>query len=203
MDAWTALTTALTLGLVASSQPGPFQAFLLARTVQTGVGRTLPLALVPLASDGPIAVLALLVLSRAPEGWLRALSLVGGVVVLALAAETVRTIRSEGSTAITPSGAPSGVGRAILVNVTNPGPWTFWTLVLGPLVVEAWRTAPWLAGVVVGGFYATLVGGLAVLITLMSLAARLGTRVRLVMQVTSVVALTAFGGWLVVRAVSG
>lgn len=203
MDAGTALTSAVTLGFIAASQPGPFQAFLLARTVQAGRARTLPLSLVPLASDGPIALIALLVLARAPEGWLRALSLAGAVVVLTLAVEAYRTLRREGAAPTVDATVPSGVGRAILVNVTNPGPWTFWALVLGPLVVDAWRAAPWLAGLVVGGFYVTLVSGLAALILLFSLTARLGARVRFGMQAVSVVALVGFGVWLGVRGVVG
>ena len=128
---------------MAASQPGPFQAFLLARTMRDGLRRSLPLVLAPLLSDGPVALLAIVVLSRAPAGWLRGLSAVGGLVALALAWEAGRTLRGDlrARAAGTPPPPPppegdalrGGVLRAVLVNLTSPGPWSFWALVLGPL----------------------------------------------------------------------
>ena len=72
------------LGFSAAAAPGPFAALLLAQSIRNGAVRTLPLALVPLASDGPIIVLCLLVLGRAPTGLLRALRLDGGQLWLGL-----------------------------------------------------------------------------------------------------------------------
>lgn len=208
----TEIAAALTLGLVAASQPGPFQAFLLARSVRHGWRRTLPLALAPLLSDGPIAVVALALLSQAPGGWLRVLGFLGGAFALFLAIEAGRALRVElraragGATSAPdlPSAEPSGgVLRAALVNVLNPGPWTFWALVLGPLVIRTARQSAPAAAAVVGAFYLALVGGFVALIVAFSAAARLGVRVRLGLQAASVVALAAFGVVLIGRAVLG
>jgi threonine/homoserine/homoserine lactone efflux protein len=186
----TEAATALTLGLVAASQPGPFQAFLLARTMRDGLRRSLPLVLAPLLSDGPVALLAIVVLSRAPAGWLRGLSAVGGLVALALAWEAGRTLRG-------------GVLRAVLVNLTSPGPWSFWALVLGPLAIQAFRASPWAGVATVTTFYLALIGGMAALVVAFSTARRLGTRVRLGLQAASVIGLAGFGVLLVGRAALG
>jgi len=52
------------LAFAAVVQPGPLQAFLLARAAAHGWRRTLPAALSPVVSDGPIALLVILVLGR-------------------------------------------------------------------------------------------------------------------------------------------
>lgn len=61
-------TQGVMLGLYAAVIPGPLQAFLLSQTLRVGWKRTLPAALSPLLSDGPIILLFLLLLSQAP-GW--------------------------------------------------------------------------------------------------------------------------------------
>lgn len=209
----TELATAVTLGLVAASQPGPFQAFLLARTMRDGLRRSLPLVLAPLISDGPVALLAIVLLSQAPAGWLRVVSAVGGLVALALAWEAGRTLRGElrarmagtPPPPLPPDGDPlrGGVVRAVLVNLSSPGPWSFWALVLGPLTVQAFRASPWAGVATVASFYLALIGGLAALVAAFATARRLGTRVRLGLQAASVIGLAGFGVLLVGRAALG
>ncbi len=61
----------------AAVQPGPLQAFLLARVTERGPASVLPAAFSPLLSDGPIAVLALLLLGSPLNG--RIPGVVGGI----------------------------------------------------------------------------------------------------------------------------
>lgn len=213
----TVLATALTLGLVAASQPGPFQAFLLARTMRDGGRASLPLTLAPLLTDGPIALLALALLSQAPDAWLRVLSAVGGAVALMLAWEAGRNLRTElrarasGAVPVawqhaTVGGASDvagGVVRAALINLSSPGPWSFWALVLGPLAVQSFRTSVWLGVGLIVTFYAALIGGSMALVAAFATARRLGTRVRLGLQSASILGLAAFGVVLIGRAAIG
>jgi len=66
----------------AAVQPGPLQAYLLSQVAARGWRRTLPAALAPLLSDGPIALLVLLVLGRLSVGAQQALRAAGGVLLL-------------------------------------------------------------------------------------------------------------------------
>ena len=61
------ITQGIVLGLYGAAIPGPFQAFLLSETLRSGWKRTLPAALAPLISDGPVLLAFLLVLSRLPD----------------------------------------------------------------------------------------------------------------------------------------
>ncbi len=73
---WIYLLQGIGYGLIAASQPGPFQTYLISQTLTRGWKRTLPAALAPLVSDGFIILVCVLVLSQAPD-W-RVISVAAG-----------------------------------------------------------------------------------------------------------------------------
>ena len=79
---WTYLIQGIGYGFAAAAQPGPFQAYLISQTLSNGWRRTLPAALAPLISDGPIIVLTLVVLSHVPVWFQRFLYIAGGLFIL-------------------------------------------------------------------------------------------------------------------------
>lgn len=191
---WLLLLQGATLGFTASAQPGPFQAFLLGETVRQGWRRTLPAALVPLISDTPIIVIALLVLTQAPAGLLRGLQVVGGLFILYLAWGAWRSVRQAiSTTSDSPAPQPGWILRAALMNLLNPNPWIFWITVSGPIVIAAWRAEPLAAVAFMVAFYFLLIGGMAGFILLFGLAARLGPRISHGLSIVAAVALTGFG----------
>ncbi len=186
----------------AAVQPGPLQAFLVSRVAATGWRRTLPAALAPLLSDGPIALLALLVLrelSPFAQGVLRA---AGGMLLLYLAWVAYRQWREPGQAQVTGS-APRTFLEAALVNLLNPHPYIGWTLVLGPSVIAAWNERGAYAVTLVVAFYATLVLTLAAFILLAGTARFLGARGQRALVGVSAVVLAGLGVYLLVVALSG
>jgi threonine/homoserine/homoserine lactone efflux protein len=153
----------------AAIQPGPLQAFLVSRVLASGWRRTLPACLSPLLSDGPIAALAILVVSRLPPGALHVLRACGGLLLLYLAAGAVRQWRQPISPASQPS-APRTLLEAAMVNVLNPNPYLGWSLVLGPAAATAWNQHPADALALVVAFYAVLVSTTAAFIVLVGTA---------------------------------
>jgi threonine/homoserine/homoserine lactone efflux protein len=190
-----------TLGVSAAAQPGPYQAYLLAQSLRNGAPRTLPVALVPFVSDPAVIAVVLVILSRLPAGLLRGLQILGGAVVLWLAAATLRAARS--GVATEGRAPPRGFLRATLVNLTNPNAWMFWSLVGGPVLADAWRVAPPRALAFLFGFYAFLTGGNVALVWLASAASRLGPRFTRAVGILSGVALLAFGVWQLGRGLVG
>lgn len=189
------LVQGLALGFSAAAQPGPFQAYLLAQSARNGAVRTLPVALVPLVSDPPVIAVVLAVLSQVPAGFLRVLQVAGGAFVLWLGAGALRAARrGEGGSGPPP---PRGFARAVLVNLTNPNAWMFWSLVGGPILAAAWRRDPSRAILFLAGFYAFLVGGCALLVLLAGQASRLGPRFARALGLLSGLSLVAFGLWQV------
>lgn len=194
----------VTLGFSAAAQPGPLQAYLLAQSVRNGPARTLPVAFVPLVSDPPMIAVVLAVLAQVPAGFLRALQVGGGAVVLWLGVGTLRAVRA-GRIGASPDapGAPRGFWRAVLLNLLNPSPWIAWSVVMGPIASAAWRESPARALAFMAGFYLFLVGGNALLIVLGARASRLGPGFARGLGVASGLALVAFGVWQVGRGVAG
>ncbi len=188
------LLQGMALGISGAASPGPFQAFLLSQTMRNGWRRTLPAALAPLFSDGPIIALVLLALTRLPDGFLRALQVAGGLFILYLAWSAYRVARGP----IDPVGGPAESGqrslaKAIVMNALNPNPYLFWGIVAGPILLDGWRRSASLGVSFVVGFYGALVGGFAALVILFATAGRLGSRVRRVLNGLSAVALFLFG----------
>ena len=178
----------------AALQPGPLQAFLLVRVAADGWRRTLPASLAPVLSDGPIALFVLVVLHRMSAEVGQVLRGLGGIALLYLAASTLRTWRRsrEGGVVETQS-APQTLARAVGVNLINPGPYVGWSLVLGPLAIEAWRQSPGQAVALVVAFYVTIVLTLALFILLLGTSSFLGPRGRRGMLLASAAAMAAIG----------
>ena len=182
-------------GLYAAAQPGPFQAFVLSQTLNRGWRRTLPMALAPLISDGPIIALVLLVLNQIPTSLEGYLYLTSGLFVLYLAwGAYANWRRAAGRETPPPSPANhQGLLKAALMNMLSPGPYVFWSLVTGPELLQGWRTSPAHGLGFLGGFYLAMVAGLAGLIVLFGTARHLGPRVNRVLMIASAVALLGFG----------
>jgi len=182
------------LGLSAAAAPGPLQALLVSRVLRSGTVRSLPLALVPLASDAPATAVVLLVLAQLPPAFLTALRVAGIAVMLAIAVRTLGAARRAVSQE--PAGeAPGGFLEAGLVNLTNPNMWMFWSVMGGPILAEAWRASPARGLAFLAGFYGCIVAGNAAFLALAGVVVRAGPRARRALGVTSGAALVAFAGW--------
>jgi threonine/homoserine/homoserine lactone efflux protein len=175
-------------------QPGPLQAFLLSQVAHKGWRRTLPAAFSPILSDGPIALLVLLVLRRLPVGAERFLQAAGGFLLLYLAwAAFSQTRTRTGEPRMREDSAPRTVLQAAAVNILNPNPYLGWTLVLGPRMLNAWAQSRGLAVVLAASFYGTMVMTLAAIILLFGATHFLGSRSRRTLLILSAGALVLLG----------
>jgi threonine/homoserine/homoserine lactone efflux protein len=185
----------LTYGFAAAVQPGPFTAYLISRTLTQGWRRTLPAVFAPLLSDAPIALLALLVLTRMPAGLVQWLRLLGGAFVLYLAFGAWRAWRDFDAAAASPPSAERSFFEAATVNLLNPNPYLGWSLVLGPLLLKGWHESPARGIAVVASFYGTMIVGLVGIVLLFHLARSAGPRITRALVGASALALAAFGAY--------
>jgi threonine/homoserine/homoserine lactone efflux protein len=178
----------------AAIQPGPLQTFLLASVVQKGWKRTLPASFSPLLSDGPIALLTLLVLNRIPETMSRILQSAGGIFLVYLAWASYRRWRQPTMTEPeTNDSVPRTLVQAATVNILNPNPYLGWSLVLGPAFIAAWHQSPTNAVVLLIAFYATMVTVLACTILFFGTTSILGPGGRRVLILVSAITLALLG----------
>jgi threonine/homoserine/homoserine lactone efflux protein len=184
----------ITYGFAAAVMPGPLSAYLISQSLRDGWRRTLPAACAPLLSDGPIAVLMLLLLSSVPlwlEQWLR---FTGGVFLLYLGVGAFNAWRRYRAGNLSSTDAQErSLLKATLVNLLNPHPYLGWSLVLGPLLLKGWREAPANGIAIVAGFYAAMLLSLAGIILLFGAATNLGPKVSRALIGVSALALACFG----------
>jgi len=187
----------------AAVQPGPLLAFLLSRVAISGWRRTLPAAFAPVISDGPIAILVLLVLNRFAGGFEHILKATGGILLLYFAGSTLVGWRREkrGTASEAPS-APQTLFQAVAVNLVNPGPYLGWSLVLGPLTIEAWRQSYGQAIALVTSFYVTMVLALSLIIILFGTTSFLGSQGRSALVLASSAALAGIGVYQLLSALN-
>jgi threonine/homoserine/homoserine lactone efflux protein len=195
---WMYLLQGIGFGFAAASQPGPFQTYLISQSISRGWRRTLPSALAPLLSDGPIIALCLSVLSQVPVWMEQVLYGVSGVFILYLAWGAWRAPPAPSALDLE---ADLPMGKAVVMNMLSPGPYIFWTLVTGPILVAGWRESPAYGLSFIGGFYLTLVGGLAAIVLVFGLAARFGEGINRAILGVSAVALLVFGLYQLSKAV--
>lgn len=153
-----ALLVGLSLGLGAGFSPGPLLTLVISATLERGFGAGLRVAASPLVTDTPIVVVTLVFLSQVPQGFLTALTIVGGVVVVLLGIDTWRGADQTVSVDEEPGQAPNDFLRGALVNMLSPHPWLAWMTVLGPLLVATWQKSPPIAAGFLVLFYIGLVG---------------------------------------------
>lgn len=181
-------------GFSAAVQPGPFQTYVLSQTLHRGWRSTLPMALAPLLSDGPIIALVLLVLSQIPDSLQRLLYIASGLFILYLARGAFITWRDfdpQAATEAKPN--QQNLLKAALMNLISPGPYIFWSLVTGPVLLNGWRESPANGVGFMVGFYAAMIASLGGLILLFGTAKQLGPKVNRAMVGISAVALVCFG----------
>ena len=200
---WLYILQGIGYGLAAAAQPGPFQTYLISQTIIKGWKRTLPAALAPLLSDGPIITLCLLVLSQVPSWLQRFLYLAGGLFLLYLAYGAYTTWKNfDPNIPFTESKTQQNILQAALINTLNPNPYIFWSLVTGPILVTGWREAPVYGLGFMAGFYATMIVGFSLVVIVFGSARQLGPKVNRALLGISAIALFCFGLvqlWLGIR----
>jgi len=152
---------------------------------------------VPLVSDPPVIVACLFALSGLPAGLLRLLSLAGGALLVYLGASTLRGLWRErsGPPGDGAAAAPrrGGFWRAVLVNLLNPNAWLFWSLVGGPILAGALRSASPRPHAFLGGFYLALTATNAATVLVFGNLGRLGPRTSQVLGGLSAIAFLVLG----------
>jgi len=201
---WLYIIQGIGYGFAAAVQPGPFQTYLISQTLSKGWKRTFPAVLAPLISDGPIIVLCLLVLSQVPAWLQRFLHIAGGSFILYLAYGAYRAWKNfDLNISSTELATHQGVLKAALVNLLNPNPYLYWTLVTGPILLTGWRETPAHGLGFIVGFFVSLIFSLSAIVVVFGTARRFGPKANRTLLGISAVALFCFGLYQLWRGMMG
>ena len=191
---WLYIFQGMGFGFAAAAQPGPFQTYLISQSLAKGWRKAIPAALAPLISDGPIITLCLFVLSQIPAWLQRFLYIAGGLFILYLAYGMYTAWRSfVADIPVNDSETVQSVWKAALMNILNPSPYIYWSLVTGPILMRGWREAQVYGVGFLAGFYVTLITGLAIIILVFGIARELGPKMNRTLLAVSAIALFFFG----------
>jgi len=137
----------------------------------------------------------LLILTRVPVWLVQLLEVAGGIFVVYLAVQAWKSWRTHHSIPDTRTASNSRrtVFQAAFVNLLNPAPYLFWSLVTGPILLTGWREAPANAIGMLSAFYLTMMIACTAIIVLFGMANRFGVKVTRVLQLLSAPALGSFG----------
>lgn len=181
-------------GFAAAVQPGPFQTYVVSHTLTKGWKQSLLIAFSPLVSDGPIIAICLFVLSQVPIWFQNFLYIAGGLFILYLAYGAYTSWKNfDSNISTTTSGAQQSILKGALMIVISPGPYIYWSLVTGPILLRGWRETPIHGLGFLMGFYVTVILGLTAIILVFGKARELGPKLSRFLIGVSALALFCFG----------
>jgi threonine/homoserine/homoserine lactone efflux protein len=205
-DFFTVIIQSAALGFSAAVSPGAFQSFLLNQALSNGWKSGIPVVLSPLISDPPIVITILLLLDQLSGNFISAISLFGGIFALYLAwgagkqwragKHAPGSVNSSGEAALAAPEEQSFwriLGKGATMNLLSPGPYTFWTFVLGPLLLSALQVSILQGAAFLFGFYSCFLGGMFLLVLVFDQTRRLGSNVVRALSLTSIFILFVFG----------
>jgi threonine/homoserine/homoserine lactone efflux protein len=187
----------ITYAFAAAIQPGPFQTFIISKTLENGWKRTLPAAFAPILSDGPIIMLVLFILTNIPQEMIRFLQIGGGLLLLYLAYSSFKSfLHFDKIKKLKNNKTDNTLLKAVLVNAINPAPYLGWSLIMGPLFIKGYNEVTDYGFALIAGFYTTMVICQIGIIMLFGLARNLGPKVTRVTLGIASAGLAAFAMYM-------
>jgi threonine/homoserine/homoserine lactone efflux protein len=194
----------ITYGFAAGVQPGPLQAYIILQALKNGWRRSMVYALVPLLSDLPIIALVVTVLALLPAGWVVVLRVAGGAFLLYLAWNALRAALRYSEEESAPDTSPSkGLLQAVMINILNPNPYLFWSLVTGPILLTGWKESPINGIALLAAFYLVMIVVNSVIILVVSIAHRFNPQLRKGLMIASAIGLGVFGAYQLWMGIAG
>lgn len=188
------ITQGISLGFSAGAIPGPFISYLVSTTLAQGWRRTIKLVFVPLVGDIPIILLAVVVLRQIPPEFIRLIQLVGGLYLLWIAFGAYRQLRAGVMFEANAAGAEQrSFFQGILMAWLGPGPYLYWSTILGPLLITALNDSVGTGIAFLLSFYVPFLLLLAGYVILFDRIRRLDPRVVRGIQIVVVIILVLFG----------
>ena len=156
-EGWTYFLTGVVVGLAGGFSPGPITTLVIAQSVRYGVTEGLKIAVAPLLTDAPVALVALMVIGRLADAdqALGIIALLGAGFLTYLASEGLRV---RGLDVGTESAGPQSLKKGALTNFLNPNPYLFWFTIGAPTVYDAYALDGRFVAMFLVGLYACLVG---------------------------------------------
>jgi len=201
---------AITFGLTAVTIPGPFQAFLINTALTLGWCSALWVVIVPLISDIPIILLVVFLLGQLPDSALQVITLLGGCLLLWIGWGALKQYRAGASIGQTSDENSPQIEhtrsiffKALGMNFLSPGPYLFWSTVLGPILLDAMSQSPIHVIAFLISFYVPFLGGNAIVAFLIARVGGINENFTRFLMLLTIILLFGFGVGLIFQGVGG
>ncbi len=144
-------------GLANGLSPGPLLMLVISQSLRYGKREGMKVALAPLITDFFMIAVIALVLSQVPKtnAFLAILSILGAGLIAFFG---IGCLRSRPLTMNTRAEKAHSVLKGVVINLLNPFPYLFWTLIGTPILLEALSINVAMAVIFIGMFYVCFVG---------------------------------------------
>jgi threonine/homoserine/homoserine lactone efflux protein len=153
----------MSLGLFAGLIPGAFSTVVATTALERGMGPGLKVAVIPLATEIPVMLAAVFVLSRLPVGALRWIGIAGGLLLLVMAWKVFRDLGQHDPLTADERGHGGHFLRVALFGLLAPGAWAFWFFVGAPLLLNRWHVGPAHGLIFLAAFMVCFIGAMLAL----------------------------------------
>lgn len=188
------------IGVSAALSPGPFQSLIIGQSLHNGWRRAVPITFAPLLADLPIGAVLVFAISQVPTDFLRFVHFAGAALLAYLAWGLWKQMRSQKKTKkkkaehFTPLRAFS---QGVLMLFLSPGPYLFWALVNGPILLLSLDNSLLHAASFLIGFYTFSIGGLILIAYILSRIGEFSEGGRRGLQIGSLVLMITIAGLLI------
>jgi threonine/homoserine/homoserine lactone efflux protein len=190
------------IGVSAAPSPGPFQSLIIAQSLHSGWRWAVPITFAPLLADLPIGAVLVFAISQVPTDFLRFVHFAGAALLAYLAwglwkeMSTQKKIKKKETERFAPLRAFS---QGVLMLFLSPGPYLFWALVNGPILLLSLDHSLLHAASFLLGFYTFSIGGLILIAYILSRIGEFSERGRRGLQMGSLVLMILIAGLLLVN----
>jgi threonine/homoserine/homoserine lactone efflux protein len=190
------------LGISAALNPGPFQSLVIAQALLGNWRRVLPIVFAPLIGDLPIAFVLVFILTKVTETFLRYVRFAGAALLLFLAWGIWKQLNVGTEISTDADEPPLNARRGLIMGIAmlfmSPGPYLYWSLILGPLLLSALSISLWQAFAFLLTFYIFSIGGLILIAYLVSTLGKLNIRLHAWLQRSSLVLMLIIAVFLLI-----
>jgi threonine/homoserine/homoserine lactone efflux protein len=193
------ISQGVSLGFSAGAMPGPLQSYLISQTLANGWRKSIIIIFSPLITDGPIILLAVVLLKQLPPQLIRLIQVIGGLYLLWIAYGAWRRYRSGVTLEIAAQPQSRTLSQGLLMNWLSPGPYIFWGTINGPLLIGALQLSIWHGVAFMLAFYGTFLSILALYVIVFDRLRRLDARFTQIIFLITLAVLVIFGISLVLQ----
>lgn len=160
----------------------------------------------PLLVDLPVAIVFVFIISNVPAEFLRIVEFAGAALMIYLATnlwKEIRSVRKAGKSALPALSRRNAFFQGVAMLFLSPGPYLFWALINGPILLMALEQSWYHALAFLLAFYFFSIGGLLIIAYVLGRVGEFNQQARHTLQFASLILIIGIAALLVYNGLRG